>query len=189
MSFPDWQGCLERWAGSAARPAQVTRCRQGINAVFGSVPPLAGQCSWAGMEVGQYFISGKDHKQTERLREQGGCKEGIMTQRSVCESQCFPGLPRSYTQPPTWKNLRYALVQQQSKYWELEFRSLGLQRVTSSWCLCFHVLSTWVGGIWNNSDEVVRKYEITILLYSCHCVHYESCSEKTTTTVCITIEI
>lgn len=102
MSLPDWQGCLELWAGSAACPSRVTPRELGNNVAFGSVLSLAGQCSWTGMEVAQEFISGKDHKEMERLRVKGGSKGGIMTQMEVCDSQCFPGLPRSYMQPPTW---------------------------------------------------------------------------------------
>lgn len=84
MTLPAWQGCLKLWAGSAPCPARVTPREQGINVAFGSALPLAGQCSWAGMEVAQEFISGKDHKQMERLRVKGGSKGGIMTQRDGC---------------------------------------------------------------------------------------------------------
>lgn len=61
----------------------------------------------------------------ERLWEWGGSQGGTMTQRDVCESQCFPGLPRSYTQSPAWG------VQRQSEHWELEFRSM----VCKEWLL------------------------------------------------------
>lgn len=108
----------------------------------------------------------------ERLWEWGGSEGGTMTQRDVCESRCFPGLPRSYTQSPAWG------VQRQSEHWELDFRSMGLQRGTSQWCLWFCGLSTRAEGIWSNSDEVISKPEIMILLHSFHCFNCEFHSEK-----------